>query len=51
MDWDKKEQVRASLRRHIRRRLVKYHYPPDKHESAIILVMGQAERLADEMAA
>jgi hypothetical protein len=28
VDWDKKEQVRASLRRHIRRLLTKYHYPP-----------------------
>ncbi len=27
VDWDKKEQVRASLRRHIRRLLTKYHYP------------------------
>jgi type I restriction enzyme, R subunit len=27
VDWDKKEQVRASLRRHIRRLLTKYKYP------------------------
>ena len=33
VDWDKKEQVRASLRRHIRRLLAKYRYPPDKQES------------------
>jgi type I restriction enzyme R subunit len=48
IDWDKKEQVRASMRRHIRRLLVKYKYPPDKQESAIALVMEQAERLAAE---
>ncbi len=51
IDWDKKEQVRASLRRHIRRLLVKYKYPPDKQESAIALVMDQAERLASGLAA
>ncbi|EQD58745.1 type I site-specific deoxyribonuclease, HsdR, partial [mine drainage metagenome] len=46
VDWDKKEQVRASLRRHIRRLLTKYHYPPDKQEAAVHLVMQQAELLA-----
>ena len=49
VDWDKKEQVRASLRRHIRRLLTKYHYPPDKQESAVQLVMQQAELLASEV--
>jgi type I restriction enzyme R subunit len=46
VDWDKKEQVRASLRRHIRRLLTKYKYPPDKQEAAVQLVMQQAEILA-----
>jgi type I restriction enzyme R subunit len=46
VDWDKKEQVRASLRRHIRRLLTKYRYPPDKQEAAVRLVMQQAELLA-----
>jgi type I restriction enzyme R subunit len=50
-DWEKKEQVRASLRWHVRRLLTKYHYPPDKQESAVILVMRQAELLAAETAA
>lgn len=50
IDWDKKEPVRASMRRHIRRLLVKYKFPPDKQESAIALVMEQAERLAAELA-
>ena len=51
VDWDKKEQVRATLRRNIRRLLTKYHYPPDKKESAIELVMQQAEVMAREVAA
>ncbi len=46
VDWDRKEQVRASLRRHIRRLLTKYHYPPDKQEAAVQLVMQQAELMA-----
>jgi type I restriction enzyme R subunit len=48
VDWDRKEQVRALLRSKIKRLLVKYRYPPDKQESAIHLVMDQAERLAAE---
>jgi len=51
VDWDKKEQVRASLRRHIRRLLAKYRYPPDKQEGAVLLVMQQAELFANEVAA
>jgi type I restriction enzyme, R subunit len=51
VDWDKKEQVRASLRRHIRRLLAKHKYPPDKQESAVLLVMQQAELFAAEVAA
>lgn len=50
VDWAKKEQVRASLRRHIRRLLAKYQYPPDKQEAAVQLVMQQAELLADQVA-
>jgi len=51
VDWDKKEQVRALLRSRIKRLLVRYRYPPDKQEAAILLVMDQAERLASEVAA
>ena len=46
VDWDRKEQVRASLRRHIRRLLTKYRYPPDKKEAAVQLVLQQAELMA-----
>jgi type I restriction enzyme R subunit len=49
VDWDKKEQVRASLRRHIRRLLTIYNYPPDKQDSAVQLVMQQAEILAGQV--
>jgi type I restriction enzyme R subunit len=51
VDWNKKEQVRASLRRHIRRPLTRYRYPPDKQESAVQLVMQQAELMAGGVAA
>jgi type I restriction enzyme R subunit len=51
IDWDKKEQVRASLRRYIRRLLAKYRYPPDKQESAVVLLMHQAELFAAEIVA
>jgi type I restriction enzyme, R subunit len=51
VDWDKKEQVRASLRRHIRRLLAKYRYPPDKQEAAVQLVMQQAELFAADLMA
>jgi type I restriction enzyme R subunit len=50
VDWDKKEQVRASLRRTIRRLLTRYNYPPDKQEAAVMLVMQQAEVLASDIA-
>ncbi len=46
IDWDKKEQVRASLRRYVRRLLTRYRYPPDQQETAITLVMQQAELFA-----
>ena len=51
IDWDKKEQVRASLRRYIRRLLAKYKYPPDKQESTVALVMRQAELFAAKLMA
>jgi len=51
VDWNKKEQVRALLRSRVKRLLVKYRYPPNKQESAIGLVMEQAERLAGEVVA
>jgi hypothetical protein len=49
VDWDRKEPVLASLRRHIRRPRTKYRYPPDKQEAAVQLVMQQAELLAADV--
>lgn len=46
VDWDRKEQVRALLRSKIRRLLTKHHYPPDKQEAAVQVVIEQAEALA-----
>jgi type I restriction enzyme R subunit len=46
VDWDKKEQVRASPRRHIRRLLTKYHYPPDKQESQLVMQQVPAAGVA-----
>lgn len=51
IDWDKKEQVRATLRRSVRRLLMKYRYPPDKQEAAVRLVLEQAERMATDVMA
>jgi type I restriction enzyme R subunit len=50
VDWDKREQVKALLRSRVRRLLTKYKYPPDRQESAIALVMQQAELFAAEVA-
>lgn len=43
LDWMKRESVRASLRRNVRRMLAKYGYPPDLSEDATQLVLRQAE--------
>ncbi len=51
VDWDKKEQVRAALRRNVRRLLIKHGYPPDRQEAAVLLVMQQAELFAGTLAA
>jgi len=47
LDWQKRESVRARLRNLVRITLRRYHYPPDKQEHAIDLVLEQAERLSD----
>jgi type I restriction enzyme R subunit len=43
LDWAQRESVRADLRRHVRRLLAKYGYPPDLSEDATQLVLKQAE--------
>ncbi len=46
IDWSVREQVRANLRRMVKRVLRKYGYPPDKQEKAAQGVLEQAELLS-----
>ena len=43
IDWTRRENVRANLRRLVKRVLRKHGYPPDKQESATRTVLEQAE--------
>ncbi|WP_245598028.1 type I restriction enzyme endonuclease domain-containing protein [Ottowia thiooxydans] len=47
VDWSKRESVRASLRLMVKRILRKYKYPPDFADSAVELVLQQAEALGE----
>lgn len=47
VDWQKRESVRARLRNLVRITLRRYKYPPDDQETAIQLVLKQAERLSE----
>ena len=51
IDWTLRENVRANLRRLVKRVLRKYGYPPDKQESATKTVIEQAEVLSAGWAA
>lgn len=51
LDWTQKETVRASMRTAVKRLLRKYRYPPDRQESAVSLVVEQAELFAAELVA
>ena len=42
-----RENVRANLRRLVKRILRKYGYPPDKQEQATVTVLEQAETLSE----
>ena len=46
IDWTLRENVRANLRRLVKRILRKHGYPPDKQESATRTVLDQAEVLS-----
>ena len=46
IDWTLRENVRANLRRLVKRILRKHGYPPDKQESATSTVIEQAEILS-----
>ena len=50
IDWTLRENVRAHLRRLVRRILRDYGYPPDKQEKATLTVLEQAEALSQTWA-
>jgi type I restriction enzyme R subunit len=50
VDWSKRESVRSELRLMVKRILRKYKYPPDMADSAVELVLQQAEALGEEWA-
>jgi len=47
IDWKDRQQARANLRRLVRRVLRRYGYPPDQQEAATLLIIEQAEFLAE----
>ncbi|WP_449279754.1 type I restriction endonuclease subunit R [Leucobacter sp. GX0328] len=47
IDWNLKESVLATMRSKVRRILARYDYPPDSEETAVELVLKQAEVFAD----
>lgn len=47
VDWSARESVRAKLRLMVKRILRKYKYPPDQQDSAIELVLQQAQALGE----
>jgi type I restriction enzyme R subunit len=50
LDWTQKETVRAEMRAAVKRLLRKFKYPPDRQESAVSLVIEQAELFAHDIA-
>ena len=49
VDWSERESVRAKLRLMVKRILRKYKYPPDQQESAVELVLQQAQAFGGGM--
>ena len=49
-DWTVRDDVRAKLRRSIKRLLRKYNYPPDKQPEALARVIEQMEKFAPRYA-
>ena len=50
VDWMHRDSARANIRRHVKRLLRKYGYPPDLQDEAVQNVLQQAEALAAEWA-
>jgi type I restriction enzyme, R subunit len=51
VDWMHRDSARANIRRHVKRLLRKYGYPPDLQDAAVQKVLQQAEALSAEWAA
>ena len=51
VDWTHRDGARANIRRHVKRLLRKYGYPPDLQDAAVQNVLQQAEVLSAEWAA
>jgi type I restriction enzyme R subunit len=51
IDWMHRDSARANIRRHVKRLLRKYGYPPDLQDAAVQNVLQQAEALSAEWAA
>src|SRR5229473_463870 len=51
VDWMHRDSARANIRRHVKRLLRKYGYPPDLQDAAVQNVLQQAEALSAEWAA
>lgn len=49
IDWDIRKDARARMRYEIKKLLIKYDYPPVKRDSAVQLVIRQAELQCKEM--
>jgi type I restriction enzyme R subunit len=46
VDWMQRDSARANIRRHVKRLLRKYGYPPDLQDAAVQNVLQQAEALS-----
>jgi type I restriction enzyme, R subunit len=51
VDWMHRDSARANIRRHVKRLLRKYGYPPDLQDAAVQNVLQQAEALSAEWVA
>ena len=51
VDWMHRDSARANIRRHVKRLLRRYGYPPDLQDSAVQNVLQQAEALTAGWAA
>jgi type I restriction enzyme, R subunit len=51
VDWMHRDSARANIRRHVKRLLRKYGYPPDLQDAAVQNVLQQAEALSSQWAA